>query len=290
MEQKRTIRLIIPQWQGGTNPDYLLGAQLLAMVLPPDAQAETVHVPVAEDLSASEVAPDGIDGKPVLLQQMAATQSILSEKRPERVITAGGDCAISTVPFDYLSGKYGKRFGVLWLDDHPDISDPSNAHHLHEMVVANLLDKGESDFSQVVQHPLLPRQIMYAGLDHAALRPMDQAVDTLGIRYATPADIASDSQSVLDWLAEEKIEHLAVHFNLDVLTPADFRSVLPIQPVTNTVNYETAGGQLALRQVVRLMRDVSAQTEVVGFSVAEQMPWDAIDLRHALREISIFRS
>jgi len=288
MTKQRTVRLILPQWQGGANPDYLFGAQLLAAVLPPDAAAETIHVPVAET-SEHNTAADGVDGKPVLLKQMAETRSILAVKHPDRVITAGGDCSISEAPFDYLSGRYGEHFGVIWLDVHPDIADPSTSHHLHEMVVADLLGKGEPDFSRAVKNPLLPRQIMYAGLDHAALRPMDQSVDTLGIRYATPEDIASDSQSVLDWLAAEKIDHVAVHFDLDALTPADFRSILPAQPNTDVNDFGAAVGQLALRQVVRLMRDVSAHTDVVGFSIAEHMPWDAINLRNALSEIGIFK-
>jgi arginase len=118
---------------------------------------------------------------------------------------------------------------------------------------------------------------------------MDQAVDALGIRYATPEDLASDSQSILDWLAAEQLTHLAVHFDLDVLTPADFRSILPAQPHTAISDFGAAVGQMALRQIVRVMHDVSQQADIVGFSIAEHMPWDAINLRHALREIAIFK-
>lgn len=289
MSEQRTVRLILPQWQGGVNPDYLFGAELLAQVLPPDDQAETIHVPVSTNLAASQTATDGVAGKPVLLQQMAETKSILDVKQPDRVITAGGDCSISEAPFDYLSGKYGERLGVLWLDVHPDIADPSTSQHVHEMVVANLLGKGDPDFSKAVANPILPRQLMYGGLDHAALRPMDQAVDALGIRYATPEDLASDSQSILDWLAAEQLTHLAVHFDLDVLTPADFRSILPAQPHTAVSDFCAAVGQMALRQIVRVMHDVSQHADIVGFSIAEHMPWDAINLRHALREIAIFK-
>lgn len=36
------------------------------------------------------------------------------------------------------------------------------------------------------------------------------------------------------------------------------------------------------------MKDVSEQTEIVGFSIGEHLPWDAINLRKAL-SVEIFR-
>ena len=61
--EKRTVRLIYPQWQGGDivrwvpeirNPDdaargYFLGAQLLAF-LAPHSSVRTLTVPIAEDI------------------------------------------------------------------------------------------------------------------------------------------------------------------------------------------------------------------------------------------------
>jgi len=277
MDKKRTIRLVLPQWPGASAADSRLSAQLLSVVLPPDAGAETIQVPLAEGVVASG------ESQPVVLQQIAETQAILAAKRPDRVITAGGGSVISVAPVDYLSGKYGEHLGVLWLGTHPDIADPNTSAHLSEMVAGNLL--GQGDPALAVQQPLLPRQLMYAGLNEP-LRPMDQAVTSLGIRHASAEDIASDSQSVLDWLAAEHLTRVAVHFDLDVLTPADFRSILPAQSYTEPADADT--GELALRQVVRLLRDVSAQAELVGFSIAAPLPQDALNLRQALSDISIF--
>ncbi|WP_125764231.1 arginase family protein [Levilactobacillus mulengensis] len=277
MDKKRTIRLVLPQWPGASSADNRLSAQLLSLILPPDAGAETIQVPLAEGIVA------GGENQPVVLQQIAETQAILAAKHPDHVITAGGGSVISAAPVDYLSGKYGEHLGLLWLGVHPDIADPSTSSHLSEMVAGNLL--GQGDPALTVQQPLLPRQLMYAGLNEP-LRPMDQAVTSLGIRHATAEDIASDSQSVLDWLAAEHLTRVAVHFDLDVLTPADFRSILPAQSYTEPADAGT--GELALRQVVRLLQDVSAQAELVGFSIAAPLPQDALNLRQALSDISIF--
>lgn len=269
MSDKRTVRLILPQCQNEAYLDSQFSTQLLTTVLPPDTTAETIQIPISDRQTA-----DGLTDSPALRQEMTAVQSILTTKRPDHIIMAGGDCTITEAPFDYLSGQYGETLGVLWLDNHPDIADSNSAQYLHEMAVTNLLGKGDTDVSSVFQYPLSPRQIMFGGIDQASLRPMDQAVETLGIRCAPADDLAVDSQSVLTWLREEKIDHVAVHFNCDVLTPTDFKG---------------AGGQLALRQVVRLFSDIGEHAEVVGFSVTEQLPWDVINLRHALSEMTIFQ-
>ncbi len=42
---KQTIRLLMPQWQGGNNPNYSFEADLLAW-LTPDNDQPLIHVPV----------------------------------------------------------------------------------------------------------------------------------------------------------------------------------------------------------------------------------------------------
>jgi hypothetical protein len=45
----QTLRLNLPQWQGGNQPEYRFGAQLLAWLAPKSAgPVETVTVPEAE--------------------------------------------------------------------------------------------------------------------------------------------------------------------------------------------------------------------------------------------------
>lgn len=35
MEKKKTLRMIFPQWQGGINPNYVFGSELLAYIAAP---------------------------------------------------------------------------------------------------------------------------------------------------------------------------------------------------------------------------------------------------------------
>ena len=46
---------------------------------------------------------------------------------------------------------------------------------------------------------------------------------------------------------------------------------------------------MTLDQVLRLIRDVSAEFDVIALGIAEFLPWDIIRLRKGLGELEIFR-
>lgn len=290
MSTKSTLRLVLPQWQGGMNPNYVLGAQLLAHIAPPSEADETITISVPENFEAPLATKQGIDRFEELMVQTKETLAVLAEKNPDKVITFGGDCSISQAPFSYLSQKYGEKFGILWLDAHPDIATPEHSTHLHEMVLGNLIGQGSPEFSDTVSTPLPANRVMYAGLIEEDLREgLDSGVLENQIRFATPEELSERSQPILDWIVENNIEILAVHFDLDVLSPDDFRSIYPAEPGTRVEDFPAAVGKLTLEKVVRILADISEEADLVGLSLAEHLPWDAINLRNALSQISIFK-
>lgn len=290
MSSKTTLRLLIPQWQGGMNPNYVLGAQLLAIIAPPSEVDETITISVPENFEAPLATKEGIDRFEELMGQTKETLTVLAEKKPDKVITFGGDCSISQAPFAYLSEKYGEKLGILWLDAHPDIARPEHSSHLHEMVLGNLIGQGSPEFAATVTTPVPPNRVMYAGLMKEDLRSgLDDGVWENQIALATPVDLADSSQPILDWITANGIEVLAVHFDLDVLSPDGFRSIYPAEPGTRVEDFPVAVGQLNLADVVRILTDIAEQAELVGLSIAEHLPWDAINLRKALSQISIFK-
>ena len=290
MSTNTTLRLLIPQWQGGMNPNYVLGAQLLALIAPPSEVDETITISVPENFEAPLATKQGIDRFEELMGQTKETLAVLAEKGPDKVIIFGGDCSISQAPFSYLSEKYGDKLGILWLDAHPDIATPEYSAHLHEMVLGNLIGQGSPEFASQVTSPVPAHRVMYAGLMKEDLRSgLDDGVWENQIALATPADLADSSQPILDWITANGIEVLAVHFDLDVLSPQDFRSIYPAEPGTRVEDFPAAVGQLRLADVVRILSDISGQADLVGLSIAEHLPWDAINLRKALSQISIFK-
>lgn len=282
----KTIRLDLPQWQGGNNPDYAFGYEMLSHIVPTVSTIETVKVTVNMDFHQSLEIQNGIEGESILKKQMEDTQRILEIKNPDKIIVLGGDCSVSQVPFDYLSKKYEDELGILWLDAHPDVATIETSTRNHEMVLNNLITGSGSTLAEMVKNPVSPKRVMLAGLIYDELRERDQIVNTKQLYYTTPLQLKEKSDSIIEWIKDQGIQYLAVHFDLDVLTPKDFRSIYPAEPYIES--FGAAIGQLTLDNIVRILKDVSRYSDIVGLTIAEHMPWDAMRLKKALSEISIF--
>ena len=289
MKEEKTLRLIFPQWQGGLNPDYLFGSELLVCIAPPSSSDETITVPIAQDFNAPGTLFDGVAFGKALLQQAQSARSILDEKQPDRIIVFGGDCSVSQIPFDYLGGRYQDQIGILWLDAHPDISTTQMTSHLHEMPLSNLLGRNPHSPLTRVEHPYAASRVFMAGLIEEDLRPMDALCTELKIRIGSPEELAADSRPVLDWIGERGIRYLAVHWDLDVLSPRDYRSIYPAEPYTEPKEFPAAVGRMTMGDIGRRLTDVSEHAEIVGLSIAEHLPWDAFNLRKTLASLSLFR-
>lgn len=156
------------------------------------------------------------------------------------------------------------------------------------MVLGNLLGHGAPQFAEKVQHPFKVEQVMLAGLKYEELRPCDHQVDDLKMNYLTPAELAEDSQLLIEWINQNQFKQLAIHFDLDVLSPQDFRSINPGKPYLDLEKFPAPIGTMTLDQIGRIIQDVSEKTEIVGFSIGEHLPWDAINLRRTLESVEIF--
>ena len=286
----KTLRLVIPEWHGGINPDYVFGSQLLSQIAPQSADGTTIHIDVNTDYQKKLNQVDGIDGGDFLLQQMTETRKVLEAEQPDKVIVFGGDCSVTQVPFDYLNSRYNNSLGIIWLDAHPDISDTTQSSHLHEMVLANLLGQNPASKITKVEYPFTPDKVIYAGLIEERLRDMDKACMELNIKILSPGELQESSQQLLQWIENNRFGHVAIHWDLDVLSPADFRSIYPAEPYTDANLFPAAVGRMTLKDMGRILKEVSAAAEIVGLSITEHLPWDAIRLRKTLSGIDIFKS
>lgn len=281
----KTLRLLMPQWQGGNNPPYHFGAKLLAWLAPSTKEDLQVEVPITLYDGTPLRKENGVMGQTVLLQQLKAAQDILQKHQPERVIVFGGDCLVSQAPFAYLNEKYNGKLGVLWLDAHPDVSTPEMFQHEHAMVLGNLLGEGDSAFASQVNVKLAPDKVIYGGLQK--MQPEEQEkVNQLGLKSISAQELAQSSDSLYNWIKTQKIEHLAIHLDLDVLDPTQFRALLfsnPQQEIT-----DASHGEMTLGCIARVIQDVAKQTNLVGLSIAEHLPWDALNLHNFLASLPIF--
>lgn len=286
-KKETTLRLHIPQWQGGNLHNYYFGSQLLAWLAPvANGPVETVPVPEPRPEETLEV-ESGILARAALIQQARAARQAIEKHHPDRIVTLGGDCLIDLAPMAYLNTRYGGNLGVLWVDAHPDVLTPKDFAQGNAQVLGALLGRGDADLVGEVDTPLQPSRVMYAGLD--AWMPIEGEVITeLGLRRAGSDTLAASSAPVLEWIAREGITHLAVHFDVDVLDPKTFGPILfnnPDAPADFLAGVPR--GRLTPDQVVRLLHDVAAACDIVGLAIAEYMPWEAIATRNLLQKLPL---
>jgi arginase len=290
MRSGSTLRLNMPLWQGGNVPEFHFGAQLLAWLAPAAVgPVETVPIPEPEPGETLGL-ENGMTGRSAALRHLREARQAIERQRPARIVTLGGDCLVSLAPFAYLNARYDGQLGVVWVDAHPDVMTPRDEPNAHAHVLGALLGRGDADLRGEVERPLAPSRVMYAGLD-SWLPVEDEVIQGLGLRHAGAATLAETSAPVLDWIAEERIEHLAIHFDLDVLDPSAFRPLLFNKPGLPPDAYSgVARGRMLPDQVVRLLRDVARACDMVGLSITEHLPWDTLAMRNMLRQLPLMNS
>lgn len=276
----------MPQWQGGNNELYSLGARLLAW-LAPESKNPLVEVPIAVHGETEPKKENGVVAQSELLRQLKSARKIIEAYEPERIVVFGGDCLVSQAPFAYLNERYRGELGVLWLDAHPDVSTPDFFQHEHAMVLGNLLGEGDPKFAAEVRIPIKSDRVMFAGLGQT-LDKETQIIDRLGITQAGPEELAEKSDSVLRWIKDKNIRHLAIHLDLDVLDPKFFRSLYFSDPQSPPNAFDgITQGKMTFPQLSRLINDVSSQTDIVALSFAEHLPWDARNLKNFMEQLPL---
>ena len=291
-----TLRLLFPQWQGGNNPPYYFGSQMLSW-LAPEAAGPTEQVTVSQPgVEALEI-EDGITGRRALLAQLNDARQLIDKHQPDRLVVLGGDCLVDLAPFAYLNERYNGDLAVLWVDTHPDISTPKVNENGHTMVLGSLLGEGDADFVKAVKRPIKPQNVMFAGRrdtskDFPEILKVETAlIERLKLRSAGSSDLADTSAPVLDWLKSIDAKHLAIHFDLDVLNPTLFRSLLFANPDPSSPSMDRyPSGQMTMEQVVRLLSDVSKVVDVVGLGITEHLPWDSLALKTMLSKLPLIGS
>ena len=301
----KTIRLLMPQWQGGNNPDYSFGAELLAW-LAPDNNQPLIKVPVHAYDGTPLVKENGMNGRTQLLEQLEAAEHIIQAHKPDRIVMFGGDCLVEQAPFAYLNERYGGDLGLIWIDAHSDLVRYVGYDNGHTLPLGNLLGEGDEEFSRHVKVPLKPENIFMAGLAVPTEQEMEviseafermgvyseesdtEVIQRLGIKTAGTEELSSSTEVIKKWIRESGIKHLAIHVDLDVLDPQKFRSLLFANPDEPYVF--SPAGTMQLPQLLHLLKELSEETEVVGLGITEHMPWDAIHMRDLLSEIPILNT
>lgn len=290
MEKKTsTLRLIYPQWQGGIvdhwMPDipaddasrgYYLGAQLLQLLAPESSQ-QIVEVPVSLDINDRET-EKGISARHVILKQTKAALAKLREYQPDRIVTLGGECSVSVVPFTYLAEKYPDDVAVVWIDAHPDINLPYDEYKgYHAMALTASLGMGDEEIIGMMPGKFDVSKALIVGL-RSWDEGMKERQAELGIKGLSPSEVADNSVAAMEWLKATGVSKVVIHFDLDVLDPAEIIAGVGVEPNGMKIN-----------EVVRLINDIASAYDLVGLTIAEPMPRVAIKIRNMLDRLPLLK-
>ena len=280
----KTIRLVYPQWQGGditrwipeiSDPalaarGYYLGAQLLDFLAPDNGQPKFI-VPVNTEAKERKTVDGVLDRDDIALQTKAALD-ILNVEKPDKIVTLGGECSVSVAPFTYLADKYKDDVAMIWIDAHTDITLPGDVYTgYHAMAVTACMGLGDKAIISQLPARISPEKILLVGLRDWERDEIKARQQEYGIKHLSPEDVATDSSAVIDWLKKCKASRVVVHFDMDVLDPAEIIAAVGV-----------LSGGMKMADVVRVINDIASEKELVGLTVAEPMPRIAIRLKSML--------
>lgn len=291
MAQNNTLRLIYPQWQGGDiakwitevkDPEqasrgYYLGAHLLDFLAPSTGQ-KTLTVPVSTEL-CKRVVTDGVLDRDAIAQQTRAALDILDIEKPDRIVTLGGECSVSVVPFTWLASKYPDDVAVIWIDAHPDITLPGDVYPAyHAMAVSALMGDGDKKILGQLPAKIDPSKILFVGLRDWERDEIKVRQNEYGIKHLTPEETVSGSEKVIEWLRNTGASNVVIHFDMDVLDPNEIIAAVGVVP-----------DGMKIAEVVRVINDVAKEKNLVGLTVAEPMPRTAIILKEMLNQLPLLK-
>ncbi|MDT0652612.1 arginase family protein [Staphylococcus epidermidis] len=281
-----TIRLIAPDWQSGGKEAYYHGAELLSWLIPNTHKQPEFKIDVSEPNVEKLELENGVYGQSQIVNNVKQAQHILNQEQPDKVITLGGNCMVSQAPFDYLNNIYGDNLGIVWIDTHPDISYPKDYTNEHAMVVANLLGEGDTELSKLVSSPLSTNQFLYVGLQKLLNFEVEN-LKQLNFKYKVQGNNSYNYKDIQQWIDDNNFEKIAIHFDIDVLNPEEFRSTYFAEP--NVDEFPSAAGKMSLSRLSEILQGLFTNNDVVGFTIAEYMPWDEINLKDILKDLDIFK-
>ena len=280
----KTIRLLYPDHVSGGLDTYYFGADLLQYILPQNPNQPVVKVDIIPPNSKEKAVTNGIYAEKEVLLGIRDAQEKISKENPDRIITIGGNCMVSLAPFDYLHGKY-KKVGIIWIDAHPDVSTLNDGYpNAHAMVLGSLLGYGAAQLTREIKNSLFkPDEIFYIGL-----QPLhdyqEKYLDDMGVKYKVQDQTFVTSSEINDFIG--RFDHILIHFDIDVLDEHFFHSTYFAN--SELVGDGAGGGKMTIERLSEVLRLITENTDVVGFTIAEYLPFDEHRLHKMFAEINLF--
>ncbi|MFR1517845.1 MAG: arginase family protein [Clostridia bacterium] len=280
----KTIRLLYPDYVSGGLETYYFGANLLAHILPENENQPLLKVEISPPKGKAYDVTEGIYAKEEVLSGIVSAMQVIEAAKPDKIITIGGNCIVSQAPFDYLHGIYDNA-GIIWIDAHPDVSTVKDGYpNAHAMVLGSLMGYGDRSLSDLMKNrKFRPDEILYVGLqglhDYQKKFLEDRGID---FRIQT-AEFISENE-IKRFIC--RFDQILVHMDIDVLDASLFHSTYFANK--DLVGDGSGSGKMTLQKLSDVLSCVTANADVVGFTIAEYLPFDEHKLHNMFAGIKIF--
>lgn len=279
----KTIRLLYPDHVSGGLETYYFGANLLQYILPANPNQPIVKVDILPPDGEEKQVTNGIYAEDEVLEGIRDAQKKLSEEKPDRVITIGGNCMVSLAPFDYLHGLY-ENVGIIWIDAHPDVSTLKDGYpNAHAMVLGSLLGGGADQIRRLMKNRTFsPDEVLYVGLQ--PLHDYQEAfLNETGVNYKIQDKEFVSDEEIRSFA--KRFDHILIHFDIDALDEHLFHSTYFANP--DLVGDGSGGGKMTIERVGEILRLVEECADVVGLTIAEYLPFDEYKLHKMFSGIKL---
>ena len=281
----KTIRLLYPDHLSGGLDTYYFGANLLAHILPANENQPLLRVEIAPPDGTERAVTDGIRAREEVTEGICRAAQVIEAAQPDKIITIGGNCIVSQAPFDYLHGRYS-NVGIIWIDAHPDVSTPADGYpNAHAMVLGSLMGHGDKELSTLMKHPKFRAdEILYVGLQ-GLHDYQERFLNESGVAYKVQTEDFISDEEIQSFL--RRFDHILVHLDIDVLDPWLFHSTYFANP--SLTGDGSSGGQMTMEQLSHMLHTITSQSDVVGLTIAEYLPFDEEKLHNVFSDLPLFR-
>jgi len=281
---KKTIRLLYPDHVSGGLDTYYFGANLLQYILPYNPNQPLIKVNIAPPNDKEKIITNGISGEDEVLSGIEDAQKKIEAEKPDRIITIGGNCLVSLAPFDYLHGIY-KNTGIIWIDAHPDVSTVNDGYpNAHAMVLGSLLGYGAAQLTAKIKNEKFKSdELLYVGLQPIH-NYQEKFLKEIGVKFKIQDQEFLNDEEIKTFI--KRFEYILIHFDIDVLDEHFFHSTYFANP--ELVGYGSKGGKMKIDKLNEILKLITENSNVVGFTVAEYLPFDEHKLHKIFSKIKLF--
>lgn len=281
----KTIRLLYPDYLSGGLETYYFGANLLTHILPENENQPLIKVELTPPDNKERNITEGIYARGEVIESIHLARQAVEKANPGRIITIGGNCMVSLVPFDYLHGIY-ENTGIVWIDAHPDVSSPQNQYpNAHAMVLASLMGDGDHELSAQMKNAVFQAdEILYVGLQELH-DYQEEFLKNKGVDYQVQSETFLSNDRIKNFLRH--FEHILVHLDIDVLDANYFHSTYFAN--RDLVGDGSGSGKMTMDKLSDVLKCITENSDVVGFTIAEYLPVDEYNLHNLFSNIKIFR-